>query len=94
MESVVLKPLGNVNGLNTRSLLEGTCVDDEFVSATSSLVCVQNGVVALESCKEVVGVEKGNLRRLAQSLVACSQICCQSLFEWHSSCKHLPIVAI
>lgn len=71
VEAIVLETLGNIDSFDTGSLLEGTSVDDEFVSATALLVGVENGEVVLEAGKHVVGVEKGHSSGLAESLVTC-----------------------
>lgn len=69
VEAIVLETLGNIDSFDTGSLLEGTSIDDEFVSATALLVGVENGVVVLEAGKHVVGVEESHSSSLAETLV-------------------------
>lgn len=70
MEAVVLEALGNVDGLDTRRVVEGTSVKNEFVSAAAVLIRIQNLVVRLELGEEIVGVEKRDLCGLLEPVAA------------------------
>jgi hypothetical protein len=69
VEAIILETLGNIDSLDAGSLLEGTSIDDELVSAAALLVGVENGVVVLEAGKHVVGVKESHSSSLAETLV-------------------------
>lgn len=68
VEAVVLQTLGDVDGLDARSLGERPRVQDELVSAATLVVGVENRVVRLEARQEVVCVEDRNLGCLFESV--------------------------
>lgn len=67
MESVVLKTLRHVDGLDARRVLELADIEDEFVGAAAVVVRVDDGVVWLEAREDVVCVEEGYLRGLREA---------------------------
>lgn len=69
MEAVILETLGNINSLDARGLGEATGIDDELVGAATLVVGVENGVVLLETGKDVVGVEQSNGGGLAETSI-------------------------
>jgi hypothetical protein len=71
VEAVVHEALGDVDGLDAGGVAEGPHVEDELVRAAVVLVGVQDLVVRLEAREEVVGVEEGEVGRLAEAVGAC-----------------------
>jgi hypothetical protein len=68
VEAVVSQTLGDIGNLDAGSLLEGTDIEDELVSASSVGVGVDNLVVGQEARHDVVGVEESSASLLGEAI--------------------------
>lgn len=70
MESVILKTLGNVDGLDAGRFTKRPSIKNKFVRTSAILVDVKYLVVRLETRENVVGVQQRNLGSVCESIRA------------------------
>ena len=61
MEAIILKTLGDVNGLDASCFFESTDVENKFMSATRIFVRVQNWIMGAQARHDIVRIEKRDL---------------------------------